>query len=340
MSATFDAIDRNHDGIVSASELDTYRKMKGSSQSHGVASSLAANLPSIDEGLLNGSARQYATGASPLDAPPPDELLPPAGPTPLPDGSTLDLAPVGSYNLAFGLPVRDTAESVPIRRHHADKAELLESLVAESSAASIVLRLDPGVPYVVSVHTARPGELANYSLHAYSDALISFTQIEATTQRVLRASWRSATAGGCHIESAKWMSNPQFGLRVGALTNVEITLGRPANKWKGSAKARTLESMMGFYVLRGETVGQRVRPEQAEAAVIHQTVFLPAHEVKASLYLEPLPDDAPYIIMPATFGAGQRGPFSLGINTDVPCEFEPLPDAPGTGSPYREPHSP
>ena len=56
---------------------------------------------------------------------------------------------------------------------------------------------------------------------------------------------------------------------------------------------------------------------------MHQTVFMPTHEVKASLKLEALPrDGAPYLIMPATFGAGQRGPFSLGVQADVPCDFQ------------------
>ena len=121
-------------------------------------------------------------------------------------------------------------------------------------------------------------------------------------------------------------------------TTVDITLERPANKWRGATKTATLESMMGFYVLRGDGIGQRLKAERVDSAVLHQTTFLPAHEVRASIHLEPLDDGAPYIIMPATFGAGQRGPFSLGINTDYPCAFEALPEvnAPvprGEGSP-------
>ena len=71
---------------------------------------------------------------------------------------------------------------------------------------------------------------------------------------------------------------------------------------------------------------KRVKAERAFESTIHQTVFVPAHEVKASLFLEPLENGAPYIIMPATFGAGQKGPFSIGIHSDMPCEFELIPD--------------
>ena len=49
--------------------------------------------------------------------------------------------------------------------------------------------------------------------------------------------------------------------------------------------------------------------------------------MKASLFLEPLEDGSPYIIMPATFGGGQRGPFSLGIHTDMASELELLAEA-------------
>ena len=38
----------------------------------------------------------------------------------------------------------------------------------------------------------------------------------------------------------------------------------------------------------------------------------------------PLPNGAPYIVMPCTFGAGQRGPFSLGATSDD-GDFELLP---------------
>ena len=65
---------------------------------------------------------------------------------------------------------------------------------------------------------------------------------------------------------------------------------------------------------------------QAYACAAAPQKFLPLYELKESLYLEPLPDGASYVIMPATFGAGQRGPFSLGVSSDVQCEFELLGD--------------
>ena len=49
---------------------------------------------------------------------------------------------------------------------------------------------------------------------------------------------------------------------------------------------------------------------------------IPSHELRFTLYLEPLPDSAPYSMMPTTFGSGMREPFYLGVSTDRPCSFE------------------
>lgn len=320
----FNSMDRNHDGMISAAELDTYRRMNMNKSGQGgcVANSSLAGLPSIEEGHLAPSPTLESMAART------DEILPPAGPTPLLDGSTLDLAPVGSYQLAFGLPVRDTFESTPVRVQKIDKTtELVHSHVAESASASVVLKLDPGLPYLISVHTAKPATLTDYTLFAYSDAIMSLTPIETTQQRVLRGAWKSQCSGGSHIEEpTTWTHNPQYALTLSSATTVQLVLERPANKWARLQKLNTLEAMMGFYVLRGDGRAPHRNPTTALPSVVHQATFMPSMEAKCTLYLEPLPDGSPYIVMPATFGAGMRGPFSIGINTDQPCTFESLTD--------------
>ena len=66
--------------------------------------------------------------------------------------------------------------------------------------------------------------------------------------------------------------------------------------------------------------------ERRTVSVRHMAPFVPLHENSVTLKLSPLPNDAPYIIMPCTFGAGQRGPFSLGATADGDFELLPLPD--------------
>ena len=82
---------------------------------------------------------------------------------------------------------------------------------------------------------------------------------------------------------------------------------------------------MGFYVLRGEVANSAMRGAKACLdGVVYQSTFLPAHHNSVTIHLEPLPDGAPYLIMPATFGEGMRGPFSIGVSTDRPCTFVSL----------------
>jgi len=306
----FIGLDRNNDGAITQTELETFRKSKGGGAGLG-ASSVRTELPTLAEAgptSPRAAERPAATG-SPTDLAPPipftnhqpvAELLPAAGPSPLADGSTLDLAPVGSYMLAQGLPVRDTSDSRPTRRHAPDPRELVGAVTAESSEASAVLKIDPGLPYLLSVHTAKPGEVCDYSVSIYTDAISTLSLIESHTQRVLRGGWKSSSAGGSHIEGGRWTHNPQYALTLSAPAEVEISLERPANRWDRLLKMHTMSALMGLYVLRGESHAPMRSPSAALANIVHQSTFMPGHEVKATVYLEPQPDGAPYILMPAT----------------------------------------
>jgi hypothetical protein len=343
----FGGLDRNHDGPVSKGEMDSNRTLRGQQGGGGGcgsqgASSTRAELASISEMHIserqppvnvNVNGRPQSASAS-FSGSLMDQqgLLPAAGPQPLADGSTLDLNPIGSYNVAFGIPVRDTFDSRPVRRHAPTPTELVSSCVAEESVGGALLKLDPGVPYLLAVHTAKPGEQCEYTVSVFSDAVLSLSEIEPHTSRVLGGKWGKSSAGGSHIEGGAWSRNPQYSLMLAAPTTVDITLERPSKKWERMLKTNTLASLMGLYVLRGEHQHAPVRsPQAALAAMIHQANFCPMHELKCTLYLEPLPNGAPYILMPATFGEGMCGPFSLGVTTadGAPIEIALLDDEGG-----------
>lgn len=55
--------------------------------------------------------------------------------------------------------------------------------------------------------------------------------------------------------------------------------------------------------------------------VAHQSAFIPANEVSCVLQLKPLPNGFPYIIMPATFAPGIKGPFSLRVTADASIDL-------------------
>ena len=77
---------------------------------------------------------------------------------PLPDGSTLSMDAIGEFQLAFGLPVRDTSGLQPVRKQLVDKGDVLGEATL-SAHPSCLLSLDPGVPYVICIHAQRPAQV-------------------------------------------------------------------------------------------------------------------------------------------------------------------------------------
>ena len=71
---------------------------------------------------------------------------------------------------------------------------------------------------------------------------------------------------------------------------------------------------MGMYVVSGEGLSPGQRLVECGPNIVHQTNFTPTYETKVSLYLDLA------IILSCRRPVLVRGPFSLGINTDMPCE--------------------
>jgi hypothetical protein len=75
-------------------------------------------------------------------------------------------------------------------------------------------------------------------------------------------------------------------------------------------------SMLGMYVLRGRGLGaaERLRmPARGYAAleVVKEVPFVPLESVEVRLHLSPLPDGAPYVLVPCLFGEGLAASFTL-----------------------------
>ena len=155
---------------------------------------------------------------------------------PLPDGSTLSMDPVGDFQLAFGLPVRDTSGLQPVRKQLCESGDMIGE-AALSAHPTLLTALDPGCPYVICIHAQRPQQLANFSLEIISDSLLEAELIESSRQTTLNGAWRAANAGGSHIEDGSWSSNPQYAISIECECTVEITLQRPANKWDRQVSA-------------------------------------------------------------------------------------------------------
>ncbi|KAL1502901.1 hypothetical protein AB1Y20_010974 [Prymnesium parvum] len=236
---------------------------------------------------------------------------------PLPDGATLHDADVGEFNLGVGLPVRDTSNLQPTRKQIFDQGDVVGE-AAPSANPSLLTSVDPGCPYVICIHAPRALQLARFTLEVSSESLLEVALIEPSRQRTLNGAWRADSSGGSHIERGDWAASPKYSLSITKDTTVEITLQRPAAKWDKIIKVKTLEAMLGLYVIVPE---DRPRPIVWKN-VVYQSAFIPANEISCSLHLKPLPNGFPYVIMPATFGPGMKGPFTLGVIADAPIDLQ------------------
>ena len=68
----------------------------------------------------------------------------------------------------------------------------------------------------------------------------------------------------------------------------------------------------------------RLGPSKAGAPLLHETPFAPGHEVTATLRVQRPAPGAHLVLMPATFGPGQFGPFDLLVHADRPFELHEL----------------
>ena len=68
-------------------------------------------------------------------------------------------------------------------------------------------------------------------------------------------------------------------------------------------------------------LGRVPGPSKAEAPLLHETPFAPGHEVTATLRVPRPAPGSHLVLMPATFGAGQIGPFDLLVHADSPFEL-------------------
>ena len=139
-------------------------------------------------------------------------------------------------------------------------------------------------------------------------------------------------AGGCHLEES-WHANPQYAITLGAdaeadergaeadergaqPVSLRVRLRRPEAEWRMAMADRPVETMMGFYVLRGGPGTQRLPlRSKASSPLVHETCFAPTLESHCTLEVrEPRP--LTLVVVPTTFGAGQAGPFVL----ELACE--------------------
>ena len=232
------------------------------------------------------------------------------------------------------------------------------------SLASGVVDVDAGDPLLLVASLASSGRGGRFRLTALTDVPAALTPVAGRSHvasisgewrgsagapkagpsgGVAPAAKRGGNAGGCHMEPT-WGLNPQYLLTISAGSDVhrpigspcslKIALRRPAEPWATPMQRNPVESMAGFYLIRAPAplvdapAGSKTKlplRSKADLDIVHESCFSPTLEADCTLELILRAEPTSLVLVPATYGPGQMGPFSIELACDVPLEWLALP---------------
>mmetsp|Transcript_16174 Transcript_16174/g.21413 ORF Transcript_16174/g.21413 Transcript_16174/m.21413 type:complete len:978 (+) Transcript_16174:224-3157(+) len=164
------------------------------------------------------------------------------------------------------------------------------------------------------------GAKGSFVLEVHSDHPVHIEELPESRSKTIAGEWNSETACGSHLHP-DWKKNPKFSLKLSgqSAAKVKITLSRPEKDWKNTCIRDTVGSMIGFYLMQGDRPNREGGGIYYEGKLWSESPFVPMHQVSTpdNFYLDPLPDNRSYTIMPSTFEPDKKGPFFISVVTDV-----------------------
>ena len=237
-----------------------------------------------------------------------------------------------------GLASAAAAAATVARTIVSDAASLVSELgYTNEHEASSVLRLSAGTPLLAVPSLATAGRTGRFRLSLYADVAVALHRVSRGAHAAhIDGEWKkgskaATTAGGCHLEPT-WGKNPQYALTVGGggAASLRVVLRRPEAPWEKPMQSATVDSMMGFYLLRappgGVDGGQKLKlsdKARATGAMVHESCFAPTLEVSCTVQLG-APEPTTLVLVPATYGPGQQGPFEVALACDEPLSWVQL----------------
>ena len=204
---------------------------------------------------------------------------------------------------------------------------VLEAGYENEDEAHALVALRGGAPLLLVPSTAAAAERGAFALTLYSDAPLELRTLPPAHCACARGAWRGG--GGSHLE-AGWGANPQYALRLrgggaggddGEPLMLRLLLARPEREWAPALKRSVVDAMAGVYIFRADRGDGRLALGEKDAApLVHETPFSPLCELTCALRL-PLAESEQLVVMPATWGAAQCGPFELAAYGDRPFEL-------------------
>ena len=240
-----------------------------------------------------------------------------------------------------GLGIAAAAAAGVSRAVVSSQAELEAELGFTSEReASGVLSLRAGTPLLLVPSLEVAGRSGRFRLTLLSETPLVLRRVTRGAHSVsFEGEWkgkalkgaaaRDTAAGGCHLEPT-WFRNPQYALTVGGgggETSLKVVLRRPESVWEAPMQRSVVESMMGFYLLRAPSELNSKLPLQDKASVqpdiLHESCFAPTLEVSCTIQLC-AQTPTTLVLVPATFGAAQQGPFEVALASEEPLSWREL----------------
>jgi len=118
-----------------------------------------------------------------------------------------------------------------------------------------------------------------------------------------------------------WNKNPIYllGLNTQERCKVKISLSRSEKEWKAACRKDGVGNMIGFYLMVGKTPNRGMGEIMHEGRTWNESPFVIHHSISTpdNFFLDPLPNDEVYAIMPTTFEPSCTGSFFLSVVTEA-----------------------
>jgi hypothetical protein len=179
----------------------------------------------------------------------------------------------------------------------------------------------------------------------YSNKRFDFRSLNNENSVILSSEWNANNSGGSHTTQEEffkkkkkkdeyeekkkiltWLDNPKFELiftNKEKIQNVkfEIFLARSETLWGTEISRNIINSMMGLYIFRRDISTSIINPDNLMN--LEDVHFAPKVEIISRFEFSNVHPDG-FVIMPTTYGAGIKGPFTIMVNCEESFIFKPL----------------
>ena len=162
--------------------------------------------------------------------------------------------------------------------------------------------------------------------------------MNSDSSQVLISEWTPKNSGGCHLvieekkknkdedsnmKTISWYDNPKFHLWFDSKVKIpelefEVVISRLDNIWQKVIANGIVNAMMGMYLFKYDKEKWKDYPIN-----LNEVNFNPKNEISFSYKFSNI-DPRGFLLIPATYGSGFIGPFSIMVKCREKFFLEPF----------------